>query len=151
MDIQQKLELLEKESLQLRLQLMTNDIQLFDYYQLTLLSNQIDIRMELLKQQMDDMKQDQEHEQQLRQIKATKERAKRPSTKLEKVDKVMMEVLYVILLRLVYSFHDEQKDEFIAKVINVFPDNPSKKITEGSIDLTRWITEGCFIQNPFQL
>jgi len=46
MNIEQKLELLAKESLQLRLQLMINDIQVFDYYQLALLNSQIESIME---------------------------------------------------------------------------------------------------------
>jgi len=92
MNITEKLSILEKESLQLRLQLIINDVELFDYYQLVIIKNQITDRMELLKQQMDDMKQDQEREQQLKQIKATKERTKRPSTKLEKVDNIIYRV-----------------------------------------------------------
>ena len=45
-------------------------------------------------------------------------------------------------------FHNDKTNEFIAKVINIFPDNPSKKIREGSIDLSRWIEQGYIIQNP---
>ncbi len=45
-------------------------------------------------------------------------------------------------------FHDERTDTFIAKTINVFPDNPTKKIRQGSIDLSQWIEQGYIIQNP---
>jgi len=60
MNIEQKLELLAKESLQLRLQLMINDIQVFDYYQLALLNSQIESIMEDQRQKQDDLTQDQE-------------------------------------------------------------------------------------------
>lgn len=90
MNIEQKLKTLEDESRQIRLQLVIKDIELFDYYQLMLLNNQITNRLESLKQQMEDMKQDQERERQLKQIKSTKERTKRPTTKLERVDNIII-------------------------------------------------------------
>ena len=97
MNIEQKLELLAKESLQLRLQLMINDIQLFDYYQLALLNNQIESIMEVQKQKQADLVQDQEKANQMKaieseasQIQQTKERSKRPRIKNERIGKMIL-------------------------------------------------------------
>ncbi len=45
-------------------------------------------------------------------------------------------------------YHDKLKDEFVTKIVYVFPDNPTRKIKEGSIDLGIWINQGHILQNP---
>jgi predicted alpha/beta-fold hydrolase len=85
MDIEQKLKVLETESLQLRLQLIINDVQLFDYYQLALLKNQVENKMEELKLINMDKQQEAKIKSQIKQIENIKERNKRPSISIKKV------------------------------------------------------------------
>jgi hypothetical protein len=91
MSIEEKLEHLNNESKALRLQLMINDIQQYDYYQLLILRNQIENEMEVKKQILDDAKQDAERQLQInqQQIETSKERIKRPRTKVERVGDVL--------------------------------------------------------------
>jgi hypothetical protein len=86
MNIEQKLEALAKESLQLRFQLVIKEIQLFAYYQLALLNNQIEKQMEILKQKQDDLAQDEEKtiQSEAKQIEQTKDRGKRSRLRIER-------------------------------------------------------------------
>ncbi len=95
-NIEQKLEFLAKESIQLRLELMIRDVQLFDYWQLTILKNQIENQQDVLKQNIDDDKQEIEMKDQLnkieqdqRQIEQTKDRVKRPRLRIERLGEIM--------------------------------------------------------------
>ena len=91
MNITEKLKILDNESMQLRLQLIRNDIQQYDYYQLLILRNQIENQMEIKRQILDDAKQDAERQLQInqQQIETSKERIKRPRAKIERVGDVI--------------------------------------------------------------
>jgi phage terminase large subunit-like protein len=43
-------------------------------------------------------------------------------------------------------YYDQKNDEFISKVVNIFPNNENKRIRAGSIDLSRWIDEGYIVR-----